>query len=268
MAGSRRIKLLPSIQVTARRRIVLTVLVAASATLVGALGPALGGSGATTAVRATLDVRSQVPRPAGSAGRATGVFVASLTGRTLAWRLTFHGLTGPATSVHLHAGRPGKVGPVLLKLCACPAGGSGRASVSATAATALRRRGAYLDVHTAANLRGEIRGQVALGTVPTLQILELQDGGRLTLPAAIRFAVTGFRVGPGSGRIVAITGDSSQPIIELALTESPGVAYLPDNKMLTGKRDLTFALAQPDGTLVANREARVTVFDVTLAGRR
>jgi hypothetical protein len=246
----------------------LAATLAVGVTLAAGVGAAAGAHGTSTAVRATLDARSQVPRPAGRVGRATGVFVASLTGRTLAWRLTFHGLTGSATAVHLHAGRPSKVGPVLLKLCACPTGGSGRASVSVATATALRRAGVYLDVHTAANPRGEIRGQIALGTVPTLQILELQDGARLSLPAAIHFAVTGFRVGPGSGRIVAITGDTSRPMIELQLTESPGVAYLPDDKMLTGKRDLTFALTQPDGTLVANRESRVTVFDVLLAGRR
>jgi hypothetical protein len=46
------------------------------------------------------------------------------------------------------------------------------------------------------------------------------------------------------------------------------VLTLPDDKMLTGKRDLTFVLVRPDGTRLANREARVTVYDVLLAGRR
>lgn len=235
--------------------------------LAGGVGAATGARGAATAVRATLDARAQVPRPAGGAARATGVFVASLTGRTLVWRLTFHGSTGPATAVHLHLGRPGKTGPVAVKLCACPWGGSGRATLAAATATALRSRGVYVDVHTAKNPRGELRGQVVLGAVPTLQLIDLRDGGTIRLPLAVRYSVTGFRVGAGAGRIVALTNDAERPTLELNV-ETPGVAYLPDDKMLTGKRDLTFVLAEADGTQLTNREARVTVFGVTIAGRR
>jgi hypothetical protein len=251
----------------ARRLIVLAAALAAGTVLAGGVGTAVGSRGAGTAVRATLDARAQLPRPAAGAARATGVLVATLNGRTLAWRLTLHGLSGPATGVHLHLGRPGKTGPVAVNLCACPWGGSGRATLTAATAAALRARGVYVDVHTARNPRGEVRGQVALGIVPTLQLIDLRDGGTIRLPLAVRYSTTGFRVGPGAGRIVALTNDAQRPTLELNV-ETPGVAYLPDDKMLTGKRDLTFVLTEADGTRLTNREARVTVFDVTIAGRR
>jgi hypothetical protein len=51
-------------------------------------------------------------------------------------------------------------------------------------------------------------------------------------------------------------------------TRRPRVVTLPDDKMLTGKRDLTFVLVRSDGSRPANREARSTVYGVLLAGRR
>ena len=48
----------------------------------------------------------------------------------------------------------------------------------------------------------------------------------------------------------------------------PVVAVLPDDKLLSGRRDLTFVLVSADGTQLANREARATVYGVVLAGRR
>jgi hypothetical protein len=248
-------------------RTVALAAVTAGLLAAGIAGAAVGGGHAATAVRATLDARAQVPRPAAGAARAAGVLVATLNGRALTWRLTLHGLTGPATGVHLHLGRPGKAGPVALKLCACPWGGSGRATLTAATATALRSRGVYVDAHTAKNPRGEVRGQVALGAVPTLQLLDLRDGGTIRLPLAVRYSATGFRIGPGAGRIVALTNDAQRPTLDLNV-ETPGVAYLPDDKMLTGKRNLTFVLSEADGTQLTNREARVTVYDVTIAGRR
>ena len=47
-----------------------------------------------------------------------------------------------------------------------------------------------------------------------------------------------------------------------------GTFVLPDDKKLTGIRDLTFSLADANGTKLSNREATVKVYDVLLAGRR
>jgi hypothetical protein len=43
---------------------------------------------------------------------------------------------------------------------------------------------------------------------------------------------------------------------------------LPDDKTLTGRRDLTFTLVDANGAPLTNVEAIVKVYGVTLAGRR
>ncbi len=80
---------------------------------------------------------------------------------TLAWRLTFSGLTGPATAAHIHLGAIGHAGPVEIPLCGpCATTVKGTSPVTATQATALLHGGDYANVHTAKNMGGEIRGQI------------------------------------------------------------------------------------------------------------
>jgi hypothetical protein len=75
--------------------------------------------------------------------------------------LTFRGLTGPASAAHVHLGRPGKAGPVAVPLCGpCRSGARGTTRIAGGAITALLRGGAYVNVHTARNPAGEIRGQL------------------------------------------------------------------------------------------------------------
>ena len=58
-------------------------------------------------------------------------------------------------------GKPGKAGPVLLALCGpCKSGQTGKAPLSETAGNAVKIGGAYVNVHTAKNPGGEIRGQI------------------------------------------------------------------------------------------------------------
>jgi len=109
----------------------------------------------------------------------------------------------------------------------------------------------------------------AADTVPTLQILSPKNDDTITLPNAVRFAVKGFTVANGGGQIKAfVQGAADGPVIALESSNEEGLAYLPSNKFLTGKRDLTFALAKADGTLLGNPEARVTVQRLTIQGRR
>lgn len=58
-------------------------------------------------------------------------------------------------------GRPGKAGGVSVPLCGpCKSGVSGTATLTAAQKKAILGGGAYVNVHTAKNPSGEIRGQI------------------------------------------------------------------------------------------------------------
>ena len=120
------------------------------------------------ALKASLSAGKEVPKPSGTKAGAGGLFSAGLTkkaaGGTLAWRLTFHGLTGGAIAAHVHMGKPGKAGPVAVALCGpCRTGQRGSAKINTRTVKALLGGTAYVNVHTAKNPGGEIRGQIAKG---------------------------------------------------------------------------------------------------------
>jgi CHRD domain len=124
------------------------------------------GQIATTASIATaLSSRQEVPRPKGSVRRATGSFTATVaklgTSGTIAWRLRFSRLTGRADAAHIHVARAGRAGPVAVALCGpCRNGQRGTANLTAANLAALAAGRAYVNVHTAKNPAGEIRGQI------------------------------------------------------------------------------------------------------------
>jgi CHRD domain len=144
-------------------------LVAAALAAVGLFvaGLGLAASGSTpTKLSARLVARSETPRPKG-ASRASGLFTARLSGSSLSWRLTFSRLTGKALAAHVHLGRPGVAGPVVVPLCGpCASGVHGTKKVTAKVRSALLSGGAYVNVHTAKNPAGEVRGQVTGGGRP------------------------------------------------------------------------------------------------------
>jgi CHRD domain len=126
------------------------------------------GESQATALKAALAAGKEVPKPEGVKPGATGIFSAGLTrrgtGGTLSWRLTFRNLTGAAAAAHIHLGKAGVAGPVAVGLCGpCKSGAKGTARISGRVVTALLGRGAYVNVHTAKNPAGEIRGQVTKG---------------------------------------------------------------------------------------------------------
>jgi CHRD domain len=110
---------------------------------------------------AKLDAMQEVPAQAVHAPNGKGAFHATLSGTTLKWTLTFSGLSGKATAAHIHMGAMGKAGNVLVPLCApCKAKQSGTAKVSKAVVRAAGKHLLYVNVHTAKNPAGEIRGQV------------------------------------------------------------------------------------------------------------
>jgi hypothetical protein len=122
-------------------------------------------------VGTTLTAADEVPAPKGNVSGARGAFNATVTksdtGATLSWQLTFSGLTGPANAAHIHTAQPGAAGPVVVPLCGpCESPASGTANANPSVVTALQDGGAYVNVHTAENGPGEIRGQ--LGVTATI----------------------------------------------------------------------------------------------------
>jgi Cu/Zn superoxide dismutase len=131
-----------------------------------AAGEIRGQLGIAARVRTALNAGQEVPEPTGDVSGARGLFTASVTksGRTatMTWRLTFSGLTGAAAAAHVHIGARGQAGAVAIPLCGpCRNGVTGRATVGGATLEALQAGRAYVNVHTAQNAPGEIRGQIA-----------------------------------------------------------------------------------------------------------
>jgi hypothetical protein len=140
----------------------LLVAGAAVSLIVVAFAPA--ASRDSYSVNATLKNNTEVPRPKGATlakGSFTGNYVENKTGATLKWKLTFSHLTGPAVAAHIHGGKAGVAGPVLVPLCGpCHNGQTGTVKISKSIIAALEGNRAYVNVHTAKNAAGEVRGEV------------------------------------------------------------------------------------------------------------
>jgi hypothetical protein len=142
-------------------------IAASAAAALAACGVAAASSTADVfTYRTVLTAGAEVPKPKAPAG-AGGVFTARVTkdgaAYSIAWKLTFARLSGPAGAAHIHRGRVGVPGGVILALCGpCRSGQSGRATITRAVAEAMRKGTAYVNVHTAKNAAGEIRGQAKL----------------------------------------------------------------------------------------------------------
>ena len=122
-------------------------------------------AGTVTKFSAAINAGQVTPHPKGTMSGALGHFSATLTGTTLKWTLTYSHLTGPATAAHIHMGARGKNGIALIALCGpCKSPISGTATaVTDDVAALMSSAHAYVNVHTAKNPAGEIRGQLARG---------------------------------------------------------------------------------------------------------
>jgi len=110
---------------------------------------------------ATLNAGQEIPKQVVKNQSAHGSFTATLSGTHLAWKLTFAKLTGPATAAHIHIGGMGKAGNVVVPLCTpCKSSQAGTATISASLLKTIKKHGTYVNVHTAKNPNGEIRGQL------------------------------------------------------------------------------------------------------------
>jgi len=115
----------------------------------------------TYKLSSALSVGQEVPKPVGGSG--SGTFSGTLTtAGKLKYTLTFKGLSGPAKQAHIHLGKKGKAGNVIVPLCGpCTSPVRGTATLKKSLVEDVEEGGTYVNVHTAKNAAGEIRGQVA-----------------------------------------------------------------------------------------------------------
>ena len=118
---------------------------------------AFAGPGFAEMMKVTLDGKSEVP-----ANASTGTGTADIDYDAATRKLSYSGLSGPATAAHFHGpAEPGKNAGVAVAIpnaTSSPAEGS--ATLTEAQAADLMAGKYYVNVHTAANPGGEIRGQV------------------------------------------------------------------------------------------------------------
>jgi hypothetical protein len=145
------------------------VLALALAALVAIAVPALAAS---SKYKATLNGKQEKPT---SDSKATGsaTFTVASNGKSIKYTLKASKLSGSPQAAHVHFGKPGVAGPVVVNICAKPcklpksgtltskqfAKAPGVANFAA-AVKAVKNGQAYVNIHTKKYPAGEIRGQI------------------------------------------------------------------------------------------------------------
>lgn len=158
---------------------------------------------------ASLDGANSVPPIAGD-GTGSATVTISDDGQSVSWNVTWSGLTGPPSASHIHIGAADATGPVMIPFAPVSAtgtsgtfnaadytGGDGLPADWAGVLAAIRSGNTYVNVHTAANPPGEIRGQLAgSGTPPTdtESVAPTRTDGSIPV-LLIALAALGFVVG-------------------------------------------------------------------------
>jgi hypothetical protein len=153
----------------------LKPLVVALATALAMVGLAAAAPQKDTyKLTANLKARFEVPKPKNVPSGATGLFTGKVVElendeASLTWRLSFSKLSGRVGAAHIHVGKPGKAGAVLVALCGpCRNAQRGTTSITHKQLRTIRAGSAYVNLHTARNAAGEIRGQVKASEVQSV----------------------------------------------------------------------------------------------------
>lgn len=111
-------------------------------------------------MKADLKGTNEVP-PNKSAATGSATVTYDTATKKMSWKLTYSGLSGPARAAHFHGPAPaGKNAGVVVPIANTTSGAEGSAPLSDAQAKELLAGNYYVNVHTAANPGGEIRGQV------------------------------------------------------------------------------------------------------------
>lgn len=131
------------------------------ATLAFAAVVAFAGPVSAEKLKAKLDGKTEVPANT-SAGTGAADIDYDAASKKLSWKVTYSGLSGPATAAHFHgpaeAGKNAGVAVAIPNQATSPVEGS--ATLTDAQAADLLAGKYYVNIHTQANPAGEIRGQV------------------------------------------------------------------------------------------------------------
>jgi CHRD domain-containing protein len=120
-------------------------------------GPAFADK---VALKAQLSGATEVPANT-SKGTGTAAITFDTASKALSWKLNYSDLSGPATMAHFHGpAEAGKNAGVAVPIPNTASGSEGTATLTDAQAADLLAGKYYVNVHTAANPGGEIRGQV------------------------------------------------------------------------------------------------------------
>ncbi len=112
--------------------------------------------------KATLNAANERPTPNGSAGTGSSTLVFNNDTKIFTVTTSYSGLTGPATLSHIHKGDATVAGPIIFSFSNVTISPIvyTSAALDATQEADLKAGNYYVNVHTAANPGGEIRGQL------------------------------------------------------------------------------------------------------------
>jgi CHRD domain len=170
---------------------------------------------------------------------ATGFGIMSLQGTDLAYQIEFSGLSGPAQASHIHGpANTTNAAGVLIPLQFTPAAAgvlSGVVGVTSDQLTLLKSGTAYVNIHTAANGGGEIRGQIA----PTQFTATLSGPNEVPAVASS---------GTGSATLTLIDNQLFWDVTYSGLTSSAIAAHVHGPGSPTQAVGVLFPIGNPTGT--------------------
>jgi hypothetical protein len=140
----------------------IALVLAAAALVVAGLAAARESYKVSASLNVAQEVPKQVVKTPNARGSFSGTVVENGKKATLKWKLSYSHLSGKATAAHIHLGKRGVAGNVLVALCGgnCHSGMRGTATFSKDVVDKIERGTTYVNVHTVKNPAGEIRGQV------------------------------------------------------------------------------------------------------------
>ena len=141
-----------------RSTVLLSTLAALACT--AAIAFATPSMAAMTNFKAEMSGKAEVP-PNTAAGKGEVTATYDDASKKLTWKGSYSGLTGPATAAHFHGpAAAGKNAGVMVPISPNGPSFEGSATLTDAQAKALMDGDIYVNVHTAANKGGEIRGQL------------------------------------------------------------------------------------------------------------